>query len=74
MRRLCAAFEDRGPAGLVSGKRRQPSNRRLPGELRSLRGGHPRLRAGSVAGDVRMLGDGRRNIRLPDELASQEAG
>src|SRR3954469_24288529 len=35
VRRLCAAFEDRGPAGLVSGKRGQPSNRRLPDELRS---------------------------------------
>src|SRR3954469_18526573 len=35
VRRLCAAFEDRGPAGLVSGKRGQPSNRRLPNELRS---------------------------------------
>src|SRR3954462_1801399 len=33
-RRLCAAFEERGPAGLVSGKRGQPSNRRLPDELR----------------------------------------
>ncbi len=35
VRRLCAAFEERGPAGLVSGKRGQPSNRRLPDELRS---------------------------------------
>src|SRR3954470_4469329 len=35
VRRLCAAFEDRGPAGLVSGKRGPPSNRRLPDELRS---------------------------------------
>jgi hypothetical protein len=35
VRRLCAAFEHRGPAGLVSGKRGQPSNRRLPDELRS---------------------------------------
>jgi len=35
MRRLCAVFEKRGPAGLVSGKRGQPSNRRLPDELRS---------------------------------------
>ncbi len=35
VRRLCAAFEQRGPAGLVSGKRGQPSNRRLPDELRS---------------------------------------
>src|SRR3954464_7145131 len=34
VRRLCAAFEERGPAGLVSGKRGQPSNRRLPDELR----------------------------------------
>jgi transposase len=35
VRRLCAAFEERGPVGLVSGKRGQPSNRRLPDELRS---------------------------------------
>ena len=35
MRRLCAVFEKLGPAGLVSGKRGQPSNRRLPDELRS---------------------------------------
>jgi transposase len=35
VRRLCAAFEKRGPASLVSGKRGQPSNRRLPDELRS---------------------------------------
>jgi len=35
VRRLCAAFEELGPAGLVSGKRGQPSNRRLPEELRS---------------------------------------
>jgi transposase len=35
VRRLCAAFDERGPAGLVSGKRGQPSNRRLPEELRS---------------------------------------
>ncbi len=35
VRRLCAAFEERGPAGLVSGKRGLPSNRRLPEELRS---------------------------------------
>src|SRR5882762_4927890 len=35
VRRLCAVFEKRGPAGLVSGKRGQPSNRRLPEELRS---------------------------------------
>jgi len=35
MRRLCTAFEERGPVGLVSGKRGQPSNRRLPDELRS---------------------------------------
>jgi hypothetical protein len=35
VRRLCAAFEDRGPVGLVSGKRGQPSNRRLPDQLRS---------------------------------------
>jgi hypothetical protein len=34
VRRLCAAFEERGPAALVSGKRGQPSNRRLPDELR----------------------------------------
>src|SRR4051794_6594163 len=34
VRRLCATFEERGPAGLVSGKRGQPSNRRLPDELR----------------------------------------
>src|SRR3954471_11338975 len=34
VRRLCAAFEERGPAGLVSGKRGQPSNRRSPDELR----------------------------------------
>ena len=33
MRRLCAVFEKRGPAG--PGKRGQPSNRRLPDELRS---------------------------------------
>jgi hypothetical protein len=35
VRRLCAAFEERGPRGLVSGKRGLPSNRRLPEELRS---------------------------------------
>ena len=35
VRRLCAAFEELGPAGLVSGKRGQPSDRRLPEELRS---------------------------------------
>ena len=35
VRRLCAAFEERGPAGLVSGKRGQRSNRRLPDDLRS---------------------------------------
>jgi len=35
VRRLCAAFEECGPAGLVSGKRGLPSNRRLPEELRS---------------------------------------
>jgi transposase len=35
VRRLCAAFEEHGPAGLVSGKRGKPSNRRLPDELRS---------------------------------------
>ena len=35
LRRLCAAFEERGPAGLVSGKRGQLSNRRLPDELRA---------------------------------------
>src|SRR5258708_16451810 len=35
VRRLCTAFEERGPVGLVSGKRGQPSNRRLPDELRS---------------------------------------
>ncbi len=35
VRRLCAAFEERGPVGLVSGKRGQPSNRRLRDELRS---------------------------------------
>src|SRR3954470_13975282 len=35
VRRLCAAFEECGPAGLVSGKRGQPSNWRLPDELRS---------------------------------------
>ncbi|HEX9574345.1 MAG TPA: helix-turn-helix domain-containing protein, partial [Myxococcales bacterium] len=34
VRRLCAAFKERGPAGLVSGKRGRPSNRRLPDELR----------------------------------------
>ena len=35
VRRLCTAFEECGPAGLVSGKRGLPSNRRLPEELRS---------------------------------------
>src|SRR5258708_14854396 len=35
VRRLCAAFEERGPAGLVSGKRGQPSNRSLADGLRS---------------------------------------
>src|SRR5260221_2192795 len=35
VRRLCAAFEERGPAGLVSGKRGPPSHRRVPDELRS---------------------------------------
>ncbi len=35
VRRLCVAFEKRGAAGLVSGKRGRPSNRRLSEELRS---------------------------------------
>ena len=35
VRRLCRAFEALGPRGLVSGKRGQPSNRRLPAELQA---------------------------------------
>ena len=45
VRRLCAAFEELGPAGLVSGKRGQPSNRRLPEvpeAIRYLEKGHAR--------------------------------
>src|SRR5882672_8260433 len=35
VRRLCAAFEELGPAGSHPDKRGQPSNRRLPDELGS---------------------------------------
>ena len=35
VRRLGIAYAKRGPAGLVSGKRGRPSNRRLPAELKS---------------------------------------
>src|ERR1700676_3562870 len=35
VRRLVNAFEERGPAGLASGKRGRPSNRRLPAELKA---------------------------------------
>jgi hypothetical protein len=35
VRRMCRAFEAEGAAGLVSAKRGQPSNRRLPAELKT---------------------------------------
>ncbi len=35
VRRLVCQCELRGPAGLVSGKRGRPSNRRLPAELKA---------------------------------------
>lgn len=34
LQRLCRAYRDRGPEGLVSGKRGRPSNRRAPEALR----------------------------------------
>src|ERR1700694_2772632 len=35
VRGLVIAFEERGPAGLASGKRGRPSNRQLPPELKA---------------------------------------
>src|SRR5260370_27825548 len=35
VRRLCTAFEERGPAGLASGQRGPPSTRRFPPQLRA---------------------------------------